>query len=58
MSKTKKLKDICYWLMILSGGVKFACRLYSWVILDKIFLILFIIFAIIFVALYCYIRHL
>lgn len=55
MIKIKKLKDICYWLMVLSFGVMFLCKLFSWEILSRFIFILVLIFAISFVALYCYV---
>ena len=55
MSKIKKLRGICYWLMISSSGAMFLCRFYSWGIFVKIFLILSFILAMIFVALSCYV---
>lgn len=55
MKKIKKLKDICYLLIVSSSGVAFLCKLFSWGILAKIFLLLLIIFTIIFVALHCYV---
>lgn len=55
MSKTKKLKDICYWLMVLSSGVMFLCKLFSWEILSRFIFVLALIFAISFIALYCYV---
>lgn len=55
MKKIKKLKDICYWLMVLSSSVMFLCKLFSWEILSRFIFILALIFAISFVALYCYV---
>lgn len=55
MNKTKKLKDICYWLMVLSSGVMVLCKLFSWEILSRFIFVLVLIFAIGFVALYCYV---